>query len=73
VRARERRAFHPGIDPTAIDIETTYEGALWVDGVLRHASSTNRNLKTGAWLGTTEVRSVEHNIELAEGFFSGRL
>jgi len=31
--------------------------------------SDNSNADTGEWLGTTLVRSVEHNIEVANDYF----
>ncbi len=70
-RSRDRRAFHPGVDPTETVIETRHTGELWTDGVLRHPISENRDLTADAWLGTTQVRSIEHNVELPENFFSG--
>lgn len=71
VRTLNRRAFHPGVDPTETLVETSYEGDLWTDGVLRRPVTTNRNVAEDAWLGTTEVLSVEHNIDIPEDFFSG--
>ena len=69
MRERDYRAFHPAIDATRETVETQFEGELWVDGVLRFTRSKNINTETGEWLGTTSVRSVEHNIEIAEDYF----
>ncbi len=69
VRERDYRAFHPAIDATRETVETRFEGEKWVDGVLRSTRSENRNADTGEWLGTTQVRSVEHNIVIEEGYF----
>jgi hypothetical protein len=71
VRARDFRAFHVGNDPTKTEIETRYQGALWIDGVLRSSLTENHDITAGKWLGTTEVRSVEHNIDIPEGYFAG--
>ena len=68
-RERDYRAFHPAIDATRVTVETRHEGELWVDGVLRFRRSENSNVETGEWLGTSIVRSVEHNIELDEDYF----
>jgi hypothetical protein len=72
VRERDFRAFHPAIDATRETVETRFEGEKWVDGVLRSTRSENRNAETGEWLGTTQVRSVEHNIVIEEGYFLPR-
>jgi len=69
VRERDYRAFHPAIDATPETLETRFEGELWVEGVLRFTHSENVNADTGEWKGTTEVRSVEHNIDLEDGYF----
>lgn len=71
VRSRDVRAFHPSIDPTEAVIETSYTGEVWTEGVLRQPESTNRNLTTDTWLGTTTIRSIEQNIDIPEGFFRG--
>ncbi len=68
-REHDRRAFHPAADPTAVLIETRKEEPEWVSGVLLYRVSRNIDLETGEWLATTRVQSVEHNIELPEGFF----
>lgn len=72
VRERDYRAFHPAIDATRETVETRFEGELWVDGVLRSTRSENINAETGEWLGTALVRSVEHNIDIEEGYFQPR-
>lgn len=69
VRERDYRAFHPAVDATRQPVETRYQGELWLDGVLRFTSSSSSNAATGDWLGTTAVRSVKHNIEVAESWF----
>jgi hypothetical protein len=45
---------------------------MWVDGVLQYTSSENTNAETGEWLGTTTVRSVEHNIDVGDEYFQAR-
>jgi hypothetical protein len=40
-----------------------------VDGVLRFTRSDNSNADNGNWLGTTLVRSVEHNIDVGDEYF----
>jgi hypothetical protein len=69
VRERDHRAFHPAIDDTKETVETRYQGESWMDGVLRFTRSDNSNADTGEWLGTTQVRSVEHNIEIGNDYF----
>ena len=34
-----------------------------------HQSGEKVNLDSGEWLATTRVRSIEHNIEIPEGYF----
>ena len=69
VRERDYRAFHPAIDATRETVETRFEGELWQDGLLRFTRSENRNADTGEWLGTTLVRSVEHNVVIEGDYF----
>lgn len=69
VRERDYRAFHPAVDATRETVETRYEGELWVDGVVRFQRTDNINAETGNWLGTTLVRSVEHNIRVSDDYF----
>lgn len=69
VRQRDYRAFHPAIDATRETIETRFDGELWINGVLYANRSENRNVDTGDWLGTTQVQSVEHNIDIEATFF----
>jgi hypothetical protein len=45
---------------------------MWVDGVLQYTRSENTNAETGEWLGTTTVRSVEHNIDVGDEYFQAR-
>ena len=71
VRSRDFRAFHPTSDPTQTVIETRHQGEVWVDGVLRATRSENHDVTNDQWLGTTQIRSIEHNVEIPEGFFSG--
>ena len=71
-REMSRRAFHPDVDPTEVLVETVFSEPFTVDGVLRFRRSEQRNLDNGEWLGTTAVRSVEHNVKLTDGFFSAR-
>jgi hypothetical protein len=71
-REVSRRAFHPDMDPTEVLIQTVHGEPVEVDGVLRFRLGESSNLATGEWLGTTRVRSVEHNVELTEGFFEAR-
>jgi hypothetical protein len=42
---------------------------LWVEDVLRFPRTDNKNLKNDEWLGTTLVRSVEHNVEIPARYF----
>lgn len=63
-REVSRRAFHPDADPTEVPVETVHGEPFFVDGVLRFRRSEQRNLDTGAWLGTTVVRSVSHGVEI---------
>lgn len=72
VRERDFRAFHPAIDNTKEPVETRYERESWVDGVLRFTRSDNINADTGEWMGTTIVRSVEHNIEVGDDYFQSQ-
>jgi hypothetical protein len=68
-RQRDYRAFHPAIDATRETVQTRFEGENWVSGVLYSTRSENSNADTGEWMGTTQVKSVEHNIEIEESFF----
>jgi hypothetical protein len=61
-RLRDRRAFHPDVDPTQVTVETRYEDPEWVDGVLVFMRHEQANLDTGEWLGTTRVQSIEFNL-----------
>jgi hypothetical protein len=69
IRERDYRAFHPGIDSTQVTVETRKQEPLWVDGVLSYRVNNNVNVDSGEWLATTRVRSIEHNIEIPEGYF----
>ena len=69
VRERDHRAFHPDADATEIDVDTRFQDQRRVDDVLRFDRSDNTNAETGEWLGTTKVESVEHNIDIPEGYF----
>ena len=68
-REVSRRAFHPDVDPTEVEVETVFSEPVTVDGVLRFRRGESRSLATGEWLGTTEVRSVEQNVILPQNFF----
>jgi hypothetical protein len=68
-REMTQRAFHPDVDATEVPIETVFSDPERIDGVLRFRRGESRNLDTGEWLGTTVVRSIEHNIALPEGYF----
>lgn len=68
-RARDFRAFHPGIDPTRVNIETRYEDQKFVDGVLRVSRQVNVNVDTDEVLGTTRILSVEHNPQVSDEMF----
>ena len=61
-RQRDRRAFHPGIDPTPVAIETRFEDYEWVVGILTSMRQEQTNLDTGDWLGTTRVLAVERDV-----------
>jgi hypothetical protein len=61
-RQRDRRAFHPDVDPTPVTVETRFEDAERVDGVLVFMRQEQANLDTGEWLGTTRVQSIEFNM-----------
>jgi len=67
-----RRAFHPDVDPTEASIETAFSEPERIGGVQRLRHSESHNLDSGEWLGTTKVRAVEHNMELAGDFFEPR-
>lgn len=71
-REVSRRAFHPDADATEVLIETVHSEPVTVDGVLRFRREEQRNLETGEWLGTTVVREIEHNVELAPDYFEGK-
>ncbi len=71
-RARDFRAFHPGIDPTGVRIETRYGSPALVGGALRFKHQVNVNLDTGEVLGTTTVLDYELNPGVtAEMFEAG--
>jgi hypothetical protein len=71
-REVSRRAFHPDVDPTESLVETAHGEPFRADGVLRFRRGESRDLESAAWLGTTLLRSVEHNVELPPGFFEAR-
>lgn len=60
-RARDHRAFHPGIDPTKVNIETRYEEPEFINGALRFMKQVNVNIDSGEVLGTTTVTAYEVN------------
>ncbi len=70
VRARDFRAFHPGMDPTEVTVESRQLDPVEVDGVLRFGRQENFNADTNAWLATTTVVELVHNPEIPEGYFS---
>ncbi|HLF31501.1 MAG TPA: hypothetical protein VI566_10805 [Xanthomonadales bacterium] len=61
-RERDRRAFHPDVDPTPVTVETRFEDPQWVDGVLVFKRQEQQDVDSGEWLGTTRVQSVELNV-----------
>jgi hypothetical protein len=71
-REVSRRAFHPDVDASEVSIETSFSEPEPIDGVVRFRRSDSRNLDTGEWLGTTLVRSVEHNVGLPDSLFEAR-
>lgn len=71
-REVSRRAFHPDADATVVPLETAYSEPERFDGVMRFRRGESRNLGTDEWLGTTVVRSFEHNVVLPEGYFEAR-
>lgn len=71
VRERDRRSFHPAVDPTVATVETRYSDGVWINGLLVFRRSENVNLDNGEWLSTTEVLSTEHNVELPAEYFAG--
>lgn len=72
VRVHDRRAFHPAADPQAVLIETRKEEPDWLNGTLYYRTSKNTNLQTGDWMATTRVHSLEHNIEIPQGYFQAK-
>jgi hypothetical protein len=68
-RELSRRALHPDVDSTEVLIETVHSEPFTVDGLLRFRRDEQRSVESGEWLGTTTLRSVEHNLSLPEGFF----
>lgn len=71
-REVSRRAFHPDADATEVSVETVFSEPERFDGVLRFRRGESRNLDTGEWLGTTVLRSAEHNVALPEAYFEAR-
>lgn len=72
VRQHDRRAFHPAAGPQAVLIETRKEDPEWLNGTLYYRTSKNTNLQTGDWLATTRVHSLEHNVEIPQGYFQAK-
>ncbi len=68
-RGRDQRAFHPGVDPLEITVETRLEAPQLLDGVLRFMRQESFNGVTGEWLNTTTVIEAEHNPAIIEGMF----
>lgn len=69
-REVSRRAFHPDVDPTEVEVEGRNSEPVWIDGVLRYRRNVNTNLATGEWLGTSIAESIEHNIDIEDGYFA---
>jgi len=69
-RARDHRAFHPGVNATEVTVETRYAEPTFIDDVLRYMRQDNVNVETGEVLGTTRVLSLKHNPEIVEGMFA---
>jgi hypothetical protein len=69
VRERDHRALHPAVSATEVTVETRKEEAAWLNGVLYYKVARIINADSGEWLATTRVRSLEHNIEIPEGYF----
>ena len=69
VRERDHRALHPAVSATEVTVETRKEEAAWLNGVLYYRIAMIINADSGEWLATTRVRSLEHNIEIPEGYF----
>jgi len=69
-REVSRRAFHPDVDSTEVEVENRNSEPVWIDGVLRYRRKVNTNLETGEWLGTSIAESIEHNIDIEEGYFA---
>lgn len=66
-----RRAFHPDVQPDAATIESRFSDPMIIDGILRFKTIESRDLETGEWLGTTHITSIEHNVAVPNGFYSG--
>lgn len=71
-REVSRRAFHPDVDPIELPVETAFNEPFSVDGVTRFRHGESRRLDIGEWLGTSRLRSLEHNVPLPEGYFDAQ-
>jgi hypothetical protein len=66
IEADGQRVFSEGVHDGQAWQWTAGEGIALQD---LHQSGENVNLDSGEWLATTRVRSIEHNIEIPEGYF----
>ena len=71
-RMRDKRALHPDVDSNAIRTETWFSNFRKVGGALRSLREQQVDLDTGRIVSTTEIESVEVNLEIDDKLFSMR-
>jgi len=67
---RDRRSLHPDIDPATTSIESLYSDFKKADGVVRAFKDKQIDLRSGAVLSTTNIESVQVNIQLDPDHFT---
>jgi len=69
-RVRDRRSLHPDIDPATTSLESLYSDFKKADGVVRAFKEKQIDLRSGAVLSTTDIESVQVNIQLDPDHFT---
>ncbi|MEM9304300.1 MAG: hypothetical protein AAGE01_19470 [Pseudomonadota bacterium] len=65
VRNRDERAFHPGIDATAVTVESRLSDYRLIDGRLVAFETVQWDVGADAWLGSTTVKAVRFDPDLS--------
>ena len=63
--ARDERAFHPSIDPTAVTVEARYADFRVIAGVEYAFLTEQWDADSDEWLGTTRVEGMRVDPDLS--------